>query len=113
MSKLEEAKQNLSEIIKLIEPELNKNDKNVTAILDLKDLKSLSLVVEELNNSIPKQYIQEKIEELKDRLKYYEGLKSKLPEIDENGVKTGLIVDETIMVLRAKIQILQEIMEGK
>lgn len=63
MSKLEKAKQNLNEIIKLVEPEINKNDENVTAILDLKDLKSLSLVLEELNNSIPKQYIQEKIEE--------------------------------------------------
>jgi len=59
MSKLEKAIGNLSEIIKLAEPELSKNDKNVSAILDLKDLKSLSLVLEELNNSIPKQKVRD------------------------------------------------------
>lgn len=38
---IEEDIKNLSEIIELCEAEINNNDENITAILDLEDLKSL------------------------------------------------------------------------
>ena len=56
---LEEAKKNLYEIIKLCEEELKNNDDNVSAILDLEDLKSLQTVLQALDNSIPKQVVEE------------------------------------------------------
>ena len=87
----EEDIKNLSEIIELCEAEINNNDENITAILDLEDLKSLINLLtrykqlEEENkskqkayddcyceykhykqfDSIPKSKVKEKIEELK------------------------------------------------
>lgn len=41
---------NLKEIVELAEEEINNNDVNVTAILDLKDLKSLQVVINKLES---------------------------------------------------------------
>ena len=83
---------NLEEIINLCKEEINNNDKNITAILDLEDLKSLKNLLtrykelEEKNKTqleafelgkessrkrieydyIPKSKVKEKIEELKE-----------------------------------------------
>jgi len=45
---IEKAKQNLQEIIELSKNEIEIQDENVTAVLDLKDLTSLSVVLAEL-----------------------------------------------------------------
>lgn len=45
---LKGAIKNLKEIVELAEKEINNNDVNVTAILDLKDLKSLQVVINKL-----------------------------------------------------------------
>lgn len=47
---LKEAIKNLKEIVELAEEEINNNDVNVTAILDLKDLKSLQVVINKLES---------------------------------------------------------------
>lgn len=44
----EQAIQNLKEIVNLSEDEINKNDKNISAVLDLEDLKSLRIMLKEL-----------------------------------------------------------------
>lgn len=52
---MEEDIKNLSEIIELCEAEINNNDENITAILDLTDLKSLRNLInrnKELKNSL-------------------------------------------------------------
>lgn len=77
---------NLSEIIELCEAEINNNDENVTAILDLTDLKSLRNLInrnKELEEDYTSVYlkgvyderdkwkskVREKIEEYKNMLK--------------------------------------------
>lgn len=47
---IEEDIKNLSEIIELCEEEINNNDENVSAILDLTDLKSLRNLIKEYKN---------------------------------------------------------------
>lgn len=47
---MEEDIKNLSEIIVLCEEEINNNDENVSAILDLTDLKSLRNLIKEYKN---------------------------------------------------------------
>lgn len=59
---------NLTEIIELIEEEINNNNKNTTAILDIKDLKSLKIVLNliEKNNkeiNLMAKYIGDNISE--------------------------------------------------
>lgn len=83
--------ENLEEIINLINKELDKKDKNVSAILDLKDLLSLRNLIKEYKEleeenqqleaikdeairrynfeSIPVSLVEEKIEELKEDIK--------------------------------------------
>lgn len=87
---MEEEIKNLEEIINLCKEEINNNDKNITATLDLEDLKSLENLLtrykqlEEENEqleaikneairrynfeSIPVQKVKEKIEELKKKV---------------------------------------------
>lgn len=57
---LEEAKNNLLEIVNLCKEDIENNNTNITAVLDYEDLKSLKLVLE---NSIPKEKVKKKIEE--------------------------------------------------
>ncbi len=78
---------NLEEIINLCKEEINNNDKNITATLDLEDLKSLEKLLtrykeleewkkekgcsiqEVFELFIPKSKVKEKIEELDERIK--------------------------------------------
>ena len=57
---------------------------------------------------VNKEIIRNKIAELQERLKYYEELD--LPEIDENGVRTGIIKEEEILTSRARILVLKELL---
>lgn len=57
---------NLKEIIELLEEELDENNENVSATLDLEDLLELREVLKDIENEyISVQKINEKIEELK------------------------------------------------
>lgn len=109
--------ENLEEIINLINKELDKKDKNVSAILDLKDLLSLRNLIKEYKNleeeniqleackdeaiirynfeSIPVSLVEEKIEELN---KAYEDSK------DENGESEYYYPDYTIRVLEELLE---------
>lgn len=116
---MEEDIKNLEEIINLCKEEINNNDKNITAILDLEDLKSLENLLtrykqlEEENKRIksfdiyklvedwetgqliPVSKVKEKIEELK-------GTEELLS--DEQGYWGG-------SDLLAKIEVLQDLLE--
>lgn len=107
--------ENLEEIINLINKELDKKDKNVSAILDLKDLLSLRNLIKEYKEleeeniqleaikdeairrynfeTIPVSLVEEKIEELKEDIK--KG-KTRYPYILEH-----------------KIEVLQELLEKR
>ena len=81
---MEQDIKNLTEIIELSKEEIENNNENVTAILDLEDLKSLKNILDNYNlikiskeetkglleNSISKKQIQDKIDELKEELQY-------------------------------------------
>ena len=45
---IERAVQNLTEIVELSDEEINNNNENASAVLDLEDIKSLKMVLEEL-----------------------------------------------------------------
>lgn len=45
---IERAIQNLKEIVELLDEEINNNNKNASAILDLEDIKSLKMVLQHL-----------------------------------------------------------------
>ena len=69
-NELEEAIENLSEIIYLYKKEIENSDTNITAILDLEDLKSLKIVLEayeRLENKVKEQ--EESRKDLKTILK--------------------------------------------
>lgn len=57
---------------------------------------------------VNKETIKNKIAELQERLKYYEELD--LPQVDDNGVRTGIIKEEEILTSRARILILKELL---
>lgn len=57
---------------------------------------------------VNKETIKNKITELQERLKYYEELD--LPQVDDNGVRTGIIKEEEILTSRARILILKELL---
>ena len=59
---LEKAIKNLQEIVELCENEINNNNIDIAATLDLEDLKSLQTVLQAYKNSIPKKKIEEKLE---------------------------------------------------
>ena len=63
---------------------------------------------EYIQDCISKKVIREKIEKLQKRLKYYEELD--LPEIDENGVRIGIIKEEEILTSRVRILVLKELL---
>ncbi len=113
-TELEEDIKNLSEIIQLCEDDIKKNNNNVTATLDLEDLKSLQTVLEALEklqkdnykldrenqklfeeniNSIPKKKIENEIEILK--------------------AQCGGNIFHIQQTLNAEIRLLQELLEDK
>ena len=57
---------------------------------------------------VNKETIKNKITELQERLKYYEELD--LPQVDDNGVRTGNNKEEEILTSRARILILKELL---
>lgn len=116
--------ENLEEIINLINKELDKKDKNVSAILDLKDLLSLRNLIKEYkeleernslliqkniaykrniddlkHNNIPVSLVEEKIEEYKQRIEKQE--KETDVEFYENITNTAIV------------QVLQELLEKR
>ena len=114
--------ENLEEIINLINKELDKKDKNVSAILDLKDLLSLRNLIKEYKEleeenqqleaikdeairrynleSIPVSLVEEKIEELKE-------------EIEQLRIERNVTYDSGIYRNQIKIEILQELLEKR
>ncbi|MGN1300696.1 MAG: hypothetical protein ACI4VC_05075 [Clostridia bacterium] len=120
--------ENLEEIINLINKELDKKDKNVSAILDLKDLLSLRNLIKEYKNleeeniqleackdevirrynfeSIPVSLAEEKIEEYKKHLPdtfVYE-------QYNNEGIYRAIGKQTTYGVA---IQVLQELLEKR
>lgn len=76
---MEEDIKNLSEIIELCEEEINNNDENVSAILDLTDLKSLRNLIKEYKNlkEIEESHrkengkLRERVKEIEEWNEYY------------------------------------------
>lgn len=64
--------------------------------------------VVDTSDYVNKETIKNKIAELQERLKYYEELD--LPQVDDNGVRTGIIKEEEILTSRARILILKELL---
>ena len=80
----EEDIKNLSEIIELCEEEINNNDENVTAILDLTDLKSLRNLInrnQEIEEDYTSVYLKGVYEE---RDKWKSKIKEKIEELSED-----------------------------
>ena len=118
---------NIEEIINLINKELDKKDKNVSAILDLKDLLSLRNLIKEYKNleeeniqleackddvirrynfeSIPVSLVEEKIEELKNRIEKYR-------EYAEQGIETDVEWVDNVAD-RETVKVLQELLEKR
>ena len=130
---MEEDIKNLSEIIELCEEEINNNDENVSAILDLTDLKSLRNLIKEYKNlkEIEENHrkengeLREQVKELEEDLTsvYLKGVyderdkwialvKEKIEEInkayedskDENGESQYCYPDYTIRVLEELLE---------
>ena len=130
---MEEDIKNLSEIIELCEEEINNNDENVSAILDLTDLKSLRNLIKEYKNlkEIEENHrkengeLREQVKELEEDLTsvYLKGIyderdkwialvKEKIEEInkayedskDENGESEYYYPDYTIRVLEELLE---------
>ena len=80
---MEEDIKNLSEIIELCEEEINNNDENVSAILDLTDLKSLRNLIKEYKNlkEIEENHRKEN-GELREQVKELEEENKKLKTMD-------------------------------
>ena len=126
--------ENLEEIINLINKELDKKDKNVSAILDLKDLLSLRNLIkeykklEEDNKQLKTRRIigsiyDVKIEDLKDVLSPYYIPKSVIKEkIDKKQKQLELLKKElqgrqtnfvNKNIITGQIQVLQELLEKR
>ena len=126
--------ENLEEIINLINEELDKKDKNVSAILDLKDLLSLRNLIkaykelEEDNKQLKTRRIigsiyDVKIEDLKDVLSPYYIPKSVIKEkIDKKQKQLELLKKElqgrqtnfvNKNIITGQIQVLQELLEKR
>lgn len=79
---------NLSEIIELCQDELNKNDENTTAILDLQDLKSLKNIINDYKRQVEINQEHQKVNgELRQKIKELEA--ADLTTIYLNGVYDG------------------------
>ena len=125
---MEEDIKNLEEIINLCKEEINNNDKNITAILDLEDLKSLKNLLtrynqleeenktlknftsyifnEDVAEFIPTSLVKEKIEEYK---KVIEITKEQLKH--EENVDVRRRHTTTIEQVTAGILVLQDLLE--
>lgn len=108
MSKLEEAIGDLKYHIGE-DPYFNGTYKPVTDFekYGYNHCKAIETVLEELNNSIPKQYIQEKIEKLKKQYEYYE------KRWESAGRDKKHPFYKYLIRIEAEIDILEELLEGK
>jgi hypothetical protein len=80
----EEDIKNLSEIIELCEEEINNNNENVTAILDLTDLKSLRNLINR-NKEIEEDYISVYLSGFYDgENKWKSKVKEKIEEVNKS-----------------------------
>lgn len=134
MEDINKSIENLEEIINLINKELDKKDKNVSAILDLKDLLSLRNLIkaykelEEDNKQLKTRRIigsiyDVKIEDLKDVLSPYYIPKSVIKEkIDKKQKQLELLKKElqgrqtnfvNKNIITGQIQVLQELLEKR
>ena len=110
---MEEDIKNLSEIIELCEEEINNNDENVSAILDLTDLKSLRNLIKEYKNlkEIEENHrkengeLREQVKELEEEnktlnernqylVKYRAKLEKELYESNENYIPVSLVEEK-------------------
>lgn len=83
----EEDIKNLNEIIELCEAEINNNDENVTAILDLTDLKSLRNLINR-NKEIEEDYTSVYLSGFYDgENKWKSKIKQKIEELDKEEQK--------------------------
>lgn len=133
---MEEDIKNLSEIIELCEEEINNNDENVSAILDLTDLKSLRNLIKEYKNlkEIEENHrkengeLREQVKELEEDLTsvYLKGIyderdkwkikvKKKIEEIIQNSSHFNMIsplnYDKEYYETRFAVDKLQELLE--
>lgn len=124
--------ENLEEIINLINKELDKKDKNVSAILDLKDLLSLRNLIKEYKEleeeniqleackdeaikrynfeSIPVSLVEEKIEELDEELEIMK-VDAMYGRYKEYGSK--LSFEKQFSYKYGMHDVLQELLEGR
>lgn len=110
---MEEDIKNLSEIIELCEEEINNNDENVSAILDLTDLKSLRNLIKEYKNlkEIEENHrkengeLREKVKQIEEEnktlnernqylVKYRAKLEKELYESNENYIPVSLVEEK-------------------
>lgn len=81
---MEEDIKNLNEIIELCEAEINNNDENVTAILDLTDLKSLRNLINR-NKEIEEDYTSVYLSGFYDgENKWKSKIKEKIEEVNKS-----------------------------
>lgn len=89
---MEEDIRKLKEIIELCEEEINNNDENVTAILDLEDLKSLRNLIKAYKE------LEEENKTLNERnqylVKYRAKLEKELYESNENYIPVSLVEEK-------------------
>lgn len=89
---MEEDIRNLKEIIELCEEEINNNDENVTAILDLEDLKSLRNLIK------ANKELKEENKTLNERnqylVKYRAKLEKEIYESNENFIPISLVEEK-------------------
>jgi len=96
---------NLSEIIELCQEEMNKNDENITAILDLQDLKSLKNIVNDYKRQVEINKEHQKTNgELQQKVKQLE--EADLTTIYLNGVYDGK--DKVNEKLKEKVKELEK-----
>lgn len=106
----EEDIKNLSEIIELCEAEINNNDENVTAILDLTDLKSLRNLINR-NKEIEEDYTSVYLKGVYDeRDKWKSKIKEKIEELKEKGESDLRIYGFAVETHLAK-QVLEELLQ--
>ncbi len=113
---------NLKEIIELSKEEIENNDKNITTILDIKDLQSLknilanykkmfranktfkNFISDFFSDNLEEDYIL--VEKIKDKIKEYEN------EIEQLKIE-NVTYDSGVFKLRLKIEVLQELLESE
>lgn len=96
---------NLSEIIELCQEELNKNDENITAILDSQDLKSLKNIINDYKRQVELNQEHQKVNG---------ELRQKIKELEDRWDKDTHKLQNDLDIANAKIiELKQELMEER